>query len=565
MSAKRSRGESPIPHHIPEVEFDDGSFTPEMEAAFKRLDRMMEREGYDPRTAEKTRTQATSNTSKRKSKLLNSPSKSNNNNNNSSLLSSAYTASPLKTSSSRKKSKTKNLVSKKRSRPAHQSYSQSQTHSQSHSQSHFQSHSRDDDDSIDTYSGSHAGSFSSSDQPQLAPLQHTQLNTSGARLGTPLAVHDLTNDLTDSALIAVQTGKFSSAAAASSGGKKGRPVTPREPHKLTPAEMELKKVMLPYLEKLDYIDVELSRRRLGEEKMGAGMAETHVNVNVNGNDGVGGSEIDSLDSAPRTRPEVSEDEEDMFFRPPTPNSSSRSSKRSKKSTSASPIQNEANNNNNKPKSLMSMAMSKYPAQISPIQHRHSNNNGPSSTLSTSTKKIDANAPTPSSMCGRYPRTTLLCGMQLDTRGPRVFLSPSCPQHAYSRTYVWLLKIIEEIYDAAWDMESGCATRPGGIHVPAKERERKELMQTTFLTVEGENISKSIIVPGAGKSENDSITFGVTMPSFIAQFFNRRLGTKTLVQQTVMDLLAAVEKNRKYPEGEWIIGSLHSQNHKHEKS
>ena len=38
--------------------------------------------------------------------------------------------------------------------------------------------------------------------------------------------------------------------------------------------MEAKKVLLPYLDRLDYIDVELSRRTLGEERMGAGIAGT---------------------------------------------------------------------------------------------------------------------------------------------------------------------------------------------------------------------------------------------------------------------------------------------------
>ena len=79
--------------------------------------------------------------------------------------------------------------------------------------------------------------------------------------------------MTDSALIAVESGKFEAAAATSSGISAPPPAF-APPHHLTDAEMEAKKVLLPYLDRLDYIDVELSRRTLGEERMGAGIAGT---------------------------------------------------------------------------------------------------------------------------------------------------------------------------------------------------------------------------------------------------------------------------------------------------
>ena len=80
-----------------------------------------------------------------------------------------------------------------------------------------------------------------------------------------------------------------------------------------------------------------------------------------------------------------------------------------------------------------------------------------------------------------------------------------------------------------------------------------MMKTTFLTVEGENITNDIIVPGAGvggappPSDDDAAHFGVTMPTILMDVLNRMLGSQDIVKQTLVDLLALTELNRATPE------------------
>ena len=93
-------------------------------------------------------------------------------------------------------------------------------------------------------------------------------------------------------------------------------------------------------------------------------------------------------------------------------------------------------------------------------------------------------PTPKSICGRYYRTTLVAGLHTGARD-RTELTPLCPSFAYHRSLVWVLKLIEGVYDEAHAVEKASAKKSGGVHVSAKERERKEGMKTAFLTVEGE--------------------------------------------------------------------------------
>ena len=85
-----------------------------------------------------------------------------------------------------------------------------------------------------------------------------------------------------------------------------------------------------------------------------------------------------------------------------------------------------------------------------------------------THKVATNCPTPKSICGRYYRTTLLAGLHTGARD-RTIVTPSCPHFAYERSIVWLLRMIEEVYDAAWRVESLSAGKTGGVHVSAKER------------------------------------------------------------------------------------------------
>jgi len=184
-------------------------------------------------------------------------------------------------------------------------------------------------------------------------------------------------------------------------------------------------------------------------------------------------------------------------------------------------------------------------------------------------------PTPKSICGRYYRTTLLAGLHTGAR-ERTKLTPSCPSFAYRRSLVWLLRLIEEVYDAAYRVEEASAKKSGGVHVSAKERERKKALKTAFLTVEGENISKvrldkdrrtltqsiitnyfllvvarsqNVIVPGDDGEGADELVFGVSMPSLLLQFLGRSFGTKAMVNQTLLDLMVCVELHRTSPEVE----------------
>ena len=540
MSAPSSRASSTLlantAKRFGDVELDSaGNFTPELESAFARLDRMMEREGYDPTTGEGMRKAnrdsggygrigstapdvSRKKAKKRKNKV-------------SGVKTSFFPADTFKDVELAKAYSTENISSSPINTRSMRKKTKSVTQHHHRHQQQQQNH--------------EPPQQPPQQQPEhnLAPLQHTK--SASARLGTPLAL----TDMTDSALIAVEKGKFSRAASTNT----RRPVTPQTTHhNLTASEMELKKVLLPYLDKLDYIDVELSRRRIGEETMGSGLAETHsLNTEINSETlnsegppshrSASSYRSSSVTSTPRSRPEIQDD--DMFFRPPTPQS--RDSKRSKRSHGGG---------------------GKYPATISPIQHPRTNtststntntntntNNigtstahGPSVTLANSTKKIDHDAPPPHSMCARYPRVTLLAELQVPSHGTSVTLSRTCPNHCYSKTLVWLLKIIEEVYDAAWAQEIASASRPGGVHVPSKERERKAALQKTFLTVEGENIQNQVILPGKGLAE-ESVVFGITMPTFLVSFLSRRLGTRTLVQQTLMDLLACTERHRNVQE------------------
>ena len=181
--------------------------------------------------------------------------------------------------------------------------------------------------------------------------------------------------------------------------------------------------------------------------------------------------------------------------------------------------------------------------------------GPSSTSSfaqslrgTAAIEDHPDAPSSKSICSRYYRATLLLGLHTGARD-YTQLTVSCPSFAYRRSKVWLLKLIEEIYDEAYKVEAASAGKMGGVHVSAKERERKAALKTAFLTVEGENISNTIILPGGDGANAEDAVFGVSMPSLIVQFMCRTLGTRNLVNQTVIDMMVCVELNRKYPEVE----------------
>ena len=91
-------------------------------------------------------------------------------------------------------------------------------------------------------------------------------------------------------------------------------------------------------------------------------------------------------------------------------------------------------------------------------------------------------PTPKSICGRYYRTTLIANLHTGARD-RTELTPHCPAFAYRRSLVWVLKLIEGVYDEAYAVEKASAKKSGGVHVSAKEKERKEGMKMAFLTVE----------------------------------------------------------------------------------
>ena len=84
---------------------------------------------------------------------------------------------------------------------------------------------------------------------------------------------------------------------------------------------------------------------------------------------------------------------------------------------------------------------------------------------------------------------------------------------------------------------------------AQERERKEALKTTFLTIEGENLIGTFKEPGGSSSGDDTLAFGVTMPALLNQFLSRNLGAPLIINQTLLDLLSLVENNRDIPEGE----------------
>ena len=297
-------------------------FTPEMEAAFAHLDEQMLREGFSAGPSHPFPHSSSSGRGKKNKgrKGVNSKSASQ-------TLAAYRTADPSLMSSAGPKSK-------KRSR--------AQTHV------------------VD--SGEFARTNSRGPPRTLEPLS----KSTGGRLGTPLYLANMT----DSALLAVESGEFEASASAAHGGNSQHVREPKEPMKrLSDAEMEAKKarrhlahnppplppsnaslsppspqVLLPYLDRLDYIDVELSRRNLGEERMGAGVA--HV-VTVNPSDStVSISRGESAPSTARSHPETNslpsypttpiniietEGGDDMFFRAPTPSprSSTRPAKKSR--------------------------------------------------------------------------------------------------------------------------------------------------------------------------------------------------------------------------------------------
>ncbi|GMI35593.1 hypothetical protein TrCOL_g11673, partial [Triparma columacea] len=285
-------------------------------------------------------------------------------------------------------------------------------------------------------------------------LEPLGASSSGGRAGTPLKL----GDMTDSALIMTETGKFEANASAGLGGHGGaaRREKKEPKKKLTDAEMEAKKVLLPYLDRLDYIDVELSRRNLGEERMGAGIAGTVPSSNdsaplssrsSNPSTARSHPETNSVPSYPTTPINIIETEglgdgEDMFFRAPTPSprSSTRPSKKSKTQQTRS-------------QGISSNFLTKH-TQISPIRHPSlslgSAMKGPSSKLHLTMSKEHhmshqvedhPDTPTPKSICGRYYRTTLVAGLHTGARD-RTELTPLCPSFAYHRSLVWVLKLIE---------------------------------------------------------------------------------------------------------------------------
>jgi hypothetical protein len=290
-------------------------FTPSMEAAFARLDEQMAREGFSTGSNHPF-PHGSKSASRKKGKRgggVNTKSASQ-------VMSAYRTADPSLMGTSSKRS------SKKRSR--------------NHAHAHV----------VD--SGEFARPNSRGPPRTLEPLG---ASSSGGRAGTPLKL----NDMTDSALIMTETGKFEANASAGFGGQGGAAKREKkEPKKkLTDAEMEVggigigstdlittyhlpptpthpqaKKVLLPYLDRLDYIDVELSRRNLGEERMGAGIAGTVHSPNdsaplssrsSNPSTARSHPETNSVPSYPTTPINIIETDgfgegEDMFFRAPTP-------------------------------------------------------------------------------------------------------------------------------------------------------------------------------------------------------------------------------------------------------
>ena len=312
----------PSPITLPQQPSADGvMFSPDMEAAFAHLDEQMYREGFSTASTHPFPRSGRASRSRTKRKKVNKGGRN-------SMAPSSATLNAYKPIDA------VNLLGSRRSTKKRQRSTPVKTSGRAPAASEF--------GDFDTHGG--GGSSRGPPPRTLEPL--------------PTAPGGGIANLTDSALIAVETGKFQSQDLSATGSS-GPSVAANSTVRLDPADMEAKKVgsvvvaccslspvansprqfsfvaqvLLPYLDRLDYIDVELSRRNLGEERMGAGIAGT-LNVGA-----PSPAHRVPVPETPLRSSTVAFDEEfndDMFFRAPTPSPRTSSNKRQKKTLRGKP-------------------------------------------------------------------------------------------------------------------------------------------------------------------------------------------------------------------------------------